>query len=78
MQCDLTGEGQRRADTPAGSAAAATYGLGVTDMKALSILLHDGRKVVVTVDLAGLAARENVCLSIGARDSPAHDLRRRP
>ncbi|WP_157871691.1 MULTISPECIES: hypothetical protein [Frankia] len=47
-------------------------------MKALSILLHDGREVVVTVDLAGLAARENVCLSIGARDSPAHDLRRRP
>ncbi|WP_396230556.1 MarR family winged helix-turn-helix transcriptional regulator [Frankia sp. ACN1ag] len=128
----------------------------MTDMKALSILLHDGpqtagslmarlavtsgavtgvinrladhrlarrqadpqdgRKVVVTVDLAGLAARENVYLSIGAafdrlhatystqelrfltrhletaieitrqetaalnrtRDSPAHDLRRRP
>ena len=85
--------------------AAAHYGLGVTDMKALSILLRDGpqsagqlmsalhltsgavtgvidrlvtasvarresdpadgRKVIVTVDLAGLAARENVYLPIG-------------
>ncbi|MCK9921243.1 MarR family winged helix-turn-helix transcriptional regulator [Frankia sp. AgPm24] len=92
--------------------AAATYGLGVTDMKALSILLRDGpqtagslmsqlavtsgavtgvinrliaqhlahrqsdphdkRKVVVTVDLAGLAARDNVYLGIGAAFDRLH------
>ncbi|QTE31167.1 MarR family winged helix-turn-helix transcriptional regulator [Pengzhenrongella sicca] len=86
-------------------AAAAQYGLGVTDMKALGIVLRegprsagelmsdlhltsgavtgvigrlvtagvarresdpaDGRKVIVTVDVAGLAARENVYLPIG-------------
>jgi DNA-binding MarR family transcriptional regulator len=86
-------------------AAAARYGLGVTDMKALSVLLRDGprsagelmsalqltsggvtgvidrlvkagvarreldrsdrRKVIVTVDLMGLGAKENVYLPIG-------------
>lgn len=86
-------------------AAAHRYGLGVTDMKALSVLLREGpqtagalvtrlaitsgavtgvidrlvragvarrepdaadrRKVIVAVDLAGLARRENVYLPIG-------------